>query len=112
MSRDARRPVPPRPDRAVSVLAPSSSSALADSVRHDARAAGSVVTIGRTTALDDLPEFLTASETASFLAIGRGSVYELIRRGELPVVRLGRLVRVPKSGLTALAVSDGRSDVN
>jgi len=42
---------------------------------------------------------LRAEEVARLLGIGRTKVYELIGRGELPVVRIGRLVRVPRAEL-------------
>lgn len=58
--------------------------------------------ISRTTKLDDLPELLTPDEVRAFLGVGRGTVYELIRRGEIKSVRLGRLVRIPKSSLAEM----------
>jgi len=42
---------------------------------------------------------LDALEVAELLGIGRTKTYELIARGELPVLRVGRCVRVPRSGL-------------
>ncbi|HET6873606.1 MAG TPA: helix-turn-helix domain-containing protein [Acidimicrobiales bacterium] len=58
---------------------------------------------------DDLPVVLSVEEAAAFLRIGRTSAYELARRYEatggregLPVVRLGRLLRVPRAGLLRL----------
>src|SRR5215210_3628194 len=57
-----------------------------------------------------LPDFLTVEEAAAVLRIGRTAAYELARRyratggGEgLPVVVLGRLLRVPRAQLEALA---------
>jgi len=45
---------------------------------------------------------LTVEEAARLLNIGRNTCYELIRRGELPAVRLGeRIIRVPRFGLEA-----------
>lgn len=38
---------------------------------------------------------VTVCQAAELLAIGRTSVYELIGRGELEVVRIGRATRVP-----------------
>ena len=56
--------------------------------------------------LDDLPPVLTVEEAAEVLRIGRGSAYELARqyrdtngRVGLPVVSLGRTLRVPRAGL-------------
>ena len=38
-------------------------------------------------------------EVQAILRIGRSKVYEMIARGELPVVRIGRAVRIPRDGL-------------
>jgi excisionase family DNA binding protein len=45
------------------------------------------------------PLVLSVSETAALLAIGETLAYELIARGVIPSLRLGRLVRVPREGL-------------
>ena len=62
-----------------------------------------------TRALDELPDVLTVEEAAAFLRIGRGAAYELARqwrltdgREGLPVVTLGRTLRVPKASLARL----------
>jgi excisionase family DNA binding protein len=47
------------------------------------------------------PALLTVPEGARFLALGRSKLYELIAAGELPVVRIGRAVRLPRAGLEA-----------
>jgi excisionase family DNA binding protein len=59
--------------------------------------------------LDDLPEVLTVEEAAAVLRIGRGAAYELARqyratngREGLPVVTLGRSLRVPRAPLRRL----------
>ncbi len=44
-------------------------------------------------------EMMTVSEAASYLRISRDLAYELIARGELPHLRLGRAIRVPRFGL-------------
>ena len=63
--------------------------------------------------LDDLPEFLTVPEAAAVLRIGRNSAYSLCQRwlisggrSGLPVVQLGRSLRVPRDGLRQLAITD------
>ena len=61
------------------------------------------MTITRWTAFADLPELLRPEEAAAWLDVGRGSVYELARRGELPAVRLGRLLRISRDGLAVMA---------
>jgi excisionase family DNA binding protein len=55
--------------------------------------------ITRHTPLADLPEFLRCEEAAAFLGVSKGIVYELARRGELPSVRFGRLLRIKREGL-------------
>lgn len=47
------------------------------------------------------PGLLRVTEAARFLSLGRSKTYELISGGELPVVRIGRSVRVPVAGLRA-----------
>ena len=42
---------------------------------------------------------MTVQEAARVLRIGRNTCYELIRRGQLPHIRLGRLIRVPRHAL-------------
>jgi excisionase family DNA binding protein len=49
--------------------------------------------------IEDLPELLTVRETADFTRIGIRQAYELVRSGELPSVRLGRSIRIPKRAL-------------
>ena len=48
---------------------------------------------------------LRLPEVAKRLGLGRSTVYELIQRGELPVVRVGRAVRVPAAALPLSAYS-------
>ena len=64
--------------------------------------------------LEELPEFLTVEEAAEVLRIGRTSAYLLAQQWRysggrigLPVQRLGRLLRVPRSALERMAVSPG-----
>jgi excisionase family DNA binding protein len=42
---------------------------------------------------------LDVGEVALVLGIGRTKAYQMMARAELPVVRIGRLVRVPRAGL-------------
>ena len=42
---------------------------------------------------------LTPTETAKLLRIGRGTVYEQIRLGVIPSIRMGRRILVPKAAL-------------
>jgi excisionase family DNA binding protein len=45
------------------------------------------------------PLVLTPMETARLLRIGRGTVYEQIRCGAIPSIRLGRKILVPRAAL-------------
>ena len=42
---------------------------------------------------------LTVPEVAKLLGISRNYAYELARRGEIPVIRFGKRLLVPKIGL-------------
>lgn len=42
---------------------------------------------------------LTVEEVAHRLGIGRSLAWRMVRSGELPSVRLGRLVRIPEQSL-------------
>lgn len=49
---------------------------------------------------------LTVEEAAELLGISRGLAYELVRRRELPAIRLGRRLVVPRRRLLALIEGD------
>lgn len=49
--------------------------------------------------IDLQTELMRVEEAADLLQIGRTKVYELMARHELPVVRIGRSVRIPRRGL-------------
>ena len=42
---------------------------------------------------------LTVPEAAKVLRISRNLAYELVARGEIPAIRLGRVIRVPRAPL-------------
>ncbi len=42
---------------------------------------------------------LRAEEAAKLLSLGRSTVFQLMATGELPCVRIGRAVRIPRSAL-------------
>ena len=64
--------------------------------------------------LDQYPELMTVEEAAEYLRVSRALGYQLARQyrisdGEagLPVVRLGRCLRVPRRQLARLVSSGG-----
>jgi excisionase family DNA binding protein len=52
------------------------------------------------------PLTLSVPEAAKALGIGRGLAYELVRTGQIPCLRLGRRIVIPRHGLANL-VSHG-----
>lgn len=59
--------------------------------------------------MNDDQLLLTVPETAKLLRISRNLAYELVARGELPAVRLGRVIRIPRDALeTWVKESAGR----
>lgn len=55
--------------------------------------------ITRKTRFEDLPDFLSVEETRAYLGLGRSTLYEVLRRGELPCQRFGRIIRIPRAAL-------------
>jgi excisionase family DNA binding protein len=45
---------------------------------------------------------ITVDEAAKALGIGRNSAYEAVHRGEIPAVRIGRRLVVPRAALDRL----------
>ena len=52
---------------------------------------------------------LRVEEIAEVLSVSPARVYELIRRGTLPAVRLGRTVRASRAALSRFIESGGRT---
>lgn len=50
----------------------------------------------------DIPHTYTAREAAERLGIGLTSLYAAVQRGELPSIRVGRRVLVPRRSLDVL----------
>ena len=48
----------------------------------------------------------SVDEAARLLGLGRSSMYELVNRGELPVVRVGRRILIPTASLAAFLGTD------
>ena len=61
-----------------------------------------------TTAEDDRL-VLTVREAAQLLKIGRSCAYEAVRNGQLPVIRMGRRILVPRAALERL-LENGSQD--
>lgn len=53
------------------------------------------MTVGELRQADQLPPTLTVEEAGQLLGISRRSAYRAVERGEIPSLRLGRLLRVP-----------------
>ena len=45
------------------------------------------------------PDVLTAAEAAALLRVGVKSIYKAVNSGQLPVVRFGRIIRIPVHAL-------------
>lgn len=52
---------------------------------------------------------LTVAEAAELLGISRGMAYECVRTGQLPAVRMGGRILVPKKRLEALLSGEADS---
>ena len=52
---------------------------------------------------------LTVPEVARILRISRGATYEAIRRGEIPALRFGRSLRIPRAALDRLLSGQDRA---
>ncbi len=48
---------------------------------------------------DQLPDWLTPQEACSFLRLGKSTLYEKLRTGEIPSRRFGRQFRIAKDAL-------------
>ncbi len=51
---------------------------------------------------------LTVEQAAKLCQISRGLAYDLIARDELPHIRLGRVIRIPRHGLEEWIVSQAK----
>jgi excisionase family DNA binding protein len=46
-----------------------------------------------------LPTMSVPEAGAAYFGIGRNASYEAVRRGEIPVIKIGKLLRVPRAAL-------------
>jgi len=51
-----------------------------------------------------LPDFLTPDEFREYVGIGRSTMYDLLRRNEIPHTKVGRGIRIPKTAVRSLGV--------
>lgn len=51
------------------------------------------------TRLEELPDVLTVPEVMRLLRLGRNTVYECCKTGEIPSIRLGRRLLIPRAAL-------------
>lgn len=61
---------------------------------------------------DNLPAVLKVKELSQLLRIPLTRTYELIERGEIPCVRLGRSIRIPRSVVVRLLGVEGPTETN
>jgi excisionase family DNA binding protein len=54
---------------------------------------------------DDKPITLTVSEVSRMLNISRGSAYEAIQQGQIPHIRIGRRILIPRKAFERLLES-------
>lgn len=52
---------------------------------------------------------LTVAEAAAILHISRGSAYEAVRQRQIPSVRFGRTIRIPRAALERLLEQPGQN---
>ena len=60
--------------------------------------------------IDDLPVILTVDEAARLLRISRGLAFAGVRSGDIPSIRVGRRILVPRARLLAWLDTAGRQE--
>lgn len=60
--------------------------------------------------MDDSPALYTIPQAAKRLSISESKAWEMSRSGQLPTLKLGRSVRVPKDALDRWIEQETRSD--
>jgi excisionase family DNA binding protein len=53
---------------------------------------------------------LKPSEVTQILGLGRSKVYELIASGQMPSIRVGRVIRVPRTSLESWIVAQEKKN--
>jgi len=67
--------------------------------------------INRHTRLDDLPEFLTLEEYATYVDVSPSAAYEHLQTRKVHAVKFGRFWRVPRASLMAMTSHRYRTEV-
>lgn len=49
--------------------------------------------------IDELPYVISVPQLAKLLGIGRNAAYEIVNRGEIRSVKIGKTIRIPKSAV-------------
>ena len=57
--------------------------------------------------LADTADVLTVEQAAEFLHVSRGTAYEAVRAGQIPSVRVGRCIRIPRHALEQMLTAAG-----
>lgn len=52
-----------------------------------------------TAVTENARQTITVAEAAQALGIGRNAGYEAVRRGEIPIIKIGKRLLVPKAAL-------------
>ena len=55
----------------------------------------------------DEAEVLTVTDVARLLKIGKNNAYDLIKKGDIPAIKLGRKIIVPKNSLIEFLLDEG-----
>lgn len=55
----------------------------------------------------ELPDVLTVMQMARALNIGRTKAYQLVEDGQVRSLRLGSVIRIPKTALLSMICPDG-----
>jgi excisionase family DNA binding protein len=58
------------------------------------------------------PATFTVTEAAKALGVGRSTVYELARRNELPAIRLGRRLLIPRHAVEVYLDTLGKTNLS
>jgi len=57
--------------------------------------------------MEDTKYVLTVEEAGRRLGLSRPSAYQAVKRGEIPIIRIGRRILVPVAALDKLLTNDG-----